>query len=281
MKAASLLTCALFLAACGGSTPAAETPPTSTESAASGSPVEFGSIDAAIAGSHRPDDQRARDQYRHPRETLAFFGVEPGSRVVELWPGGQGWYTAILAPLVHDDGHLTVVAPDNRYLPTFRETLASQPAIYDRVELVTVEPADGTVPSFGPDGSADVVLTFRNFHNWMRDSYEDELLTAAFRVLRPGGVLGVVEHRGPDGMDREAMQRTGYVPEQTLIEAAQAAGFTLEERSEINANPADTHDHPEGVWSLPPSLRGGDVDRDRYVAIGESDRMTLRFRKPE
>jgi predicted methyltransferase len=261
----------VLLAACGGATaasrPAAE-------------PVVFGSLDAALSGSQRNEGESARDPHRHPSETLAFFGVTPSSRVVELWPGG-GWYTALLAPLVHDDGALSVVAADNQYLGRFRDRMASRPDVFDRVELVVIQPADGTELSFGPDGSADVVLTFRNFHNWMTGSYEDEVMAAAFRVLRPGGVLGVVEHHAPDGTDRETMVRTGYVTEQTIVETATAAGFTLQERSDINANPNDDHDHPEGVWSLPPAYRGGDEGRAEFAAIGESDRMTLRFVKPE
>lgn len=261
----------LLLVACGG----AATPSDTTPSA---EPVAFGSIDAALSGSHRSDPER--DRYRHPRETLAFFGVTPSSRVVELWPGG-GWYTAILAPLVHDQGHLRAVAAENRYLQGFRDFVAARPDLYDRVELVTIQPANGSALSFGEDGSADVVLTFRNFHNWMSGDYEDEVLAAAFRALRPGGVLGVVEHRASEGTDRARMIETGYVTEALVIETAQAAGFVLEERSELNANAADDHDHPNGVWSLPPVLRGGDEGREGFLAIGESDRMTLRFRKPE
>ncbi|MCZ7682648.1 MAG: methyltransferase domain-containing protein [Sandaracinaceae bacterium] len=272
-NALSILSLSALLG-CGG----AQAAPEVATSSAEASP--FGSIDAALSGAHRSEEDRARDGHRHPRETLEFFGVGPSSRVLELWPG-RGWYTAILAPLVHDDGQLRVVAADNRYLQGFRDTLAAQPSIFDRVELVVIQPADGSELSFGPDGSADVVLTFRNYHGWMNEQYEDEVLAAAFRVLRPGGVLGVVEHRAAAPTDRETVQRTGYVAEQTIIEAAQAAGFVLDERSEINANPADTRDHPNGVWSLPPTLRGGDEDRERFVAIGESDRMTLRFRRPE
>ncbi len=269
------LTLVLLLAGCGGASAArSTTTPASTE-APSADPLE-----AAVSAAHRSEEQRARDRHRHPQETLAFFGVQPSSRVVELWPGG-GWYTAILGPLLREEGHLTAVAARNRYLERFQQFIAAGPELYDRVELVEIEPADGAELSFGPDGSADVLLTFRNYHNWMSGSYEDEVLAAAFRVLRPGGVLGVVEHRGEPGMDREAMTRTGYVPEDVIIQAAQAAGFVLDERSEVNANPADDHDHPNGVWSLLPALRGGDEGREEFTAIGESDRMTLRFRRPE
>lgn len=267
-------TCALVLAGCGGTTPASTTTPVAAEAPAP-DPMR-----AAVEGSHRSEEHRARDAHRHPYETLSFFGVEPTSRVVELWPGG-GWYTAILGPLLREEGSLTAVAARNSYLQRFRDFVGASPERYDRVEVVEVEPADGAELSFGPEGSADVVLTFRNYHNWMNGSYEDEVLAAAFRVLRPGGVLGVVEHRGAPGMARADMIRSGYVPEDVVIQAAQAAGFVLDERAEINANPQDTRDHPHGVWSLPPALRGGDEGRERYVALGESDRMTLRFRRPE
>lgn len=263
-----------LLAGCGASGPTPTTPTVEPNE-----PVAD-PLATVIRGEHRSDEHRARDAHRHPHETLSFFGVQPTSRVVELWPGA-GWYTAILAPLVREEGQLTAVAARNQYLPRFHEFVASRPDLYDRIELVEIEPADGTELTFGPDGSADVVLTFRNFHGWMNNAYEDEVLAAAFRVLRPGGVLGIVEHRGQPGMSREDTERTGYVPEEAVIAAAQQAGFVLDERSEINANPADDHDHPHGVWSLPPTLRGGDEDREAFEAIGESDRMTLRFRRPE
>jgi predicted methyltransferase len=264
----------LLLAGCGGAS-ASGTTPTTPSAEATADPLR-----AAIDAPHRTEEMRARDRYRHPYETLSFFGVQPTSRVVELWPGG-GWYTSILGPYLREEGHLTAVAARNRYLQGFLDFVAANPELYDQVEVVQIEPADGTPLSFGPDGSADFVLTFRNYHSWMNGSYEDEVLAAAFRVLRPGGVLGIVEHRGEPGMDREAMTRTGYVPEDVVIAAAEAAGFVLDERSEINANPADDHDHPNGVWSLPPALRGGDEGREEFLAIGESDRMTLRFRRPE
>jgi predicted methyltransferase len=240
--------------------------------------VEFGSIDAALAGAHRSEENRARDRWRHPKETLAFFGVQPGQTVIELWPGGGGWYTEVLAPLLHDDGQLVAVAADNQYLANYRAVLARHPNIYDRVELRVVNPPDSI--SFGPDASADVVLTFRNVHNWNENGYAEAMFAAAFRVLKPGGTYGVVDHRAPEGSPAAADPESGYITEARVIELATAAGFVLEERSEVNANPNDTHDHPEGVWTLPPTLRLGEQDRERYVAIGESDRMTLRFRKP-
>lgn len=269
---------ALALAAgCGASRPA-----TQTAADTSRAPVAFGSLDAALDGAHRPAADRARDAYRHPRETLTFFGVRPGQTVVELSPGG-GWYTQILAPMLHDSGRLVAAIPSAegsraQYHRRFREFLATRPDLYDRVQVATLEPP--TTIELGPDGSADVVLTFRNLHGWINDNAAPQVFAAAFRVLRPGGVLGFVEHRAAAGADPAVSARQGYVSEAATIALAQAAGFTLEERSEINANPRDTRDYPEGVWSLPPTLRQGDTDRARYLAIGESDRMTLRFRKP-
>lgn len=256
--------------------------PTAPAAAANNTPVAFGSLDAALDGAHRPAADRARDVYRHPRETLTFFGVRAGQTVVELSPGG-GWYTQILAPLLHDSGRLVAAVPAAdgsraQYHRRFRDFLATRPDLYDRVQVATLEPPNNI--NLGPDGSADVVLTFRNLHGWINDNGAAQVFAAAFRVLRPGGVLGFVEHRAAAGADPAVSARQGYVSEAATIAFAQAAGFTLEERSEVNANPRDTRDYPDGVWSLPPTLRGGDTDRARFVAIGESDRMTLRFRKP-
>jgi predicted methyltransferase len=198
--------------------------------------------------------------------------------VIELWPGG-GWYTEILAPLLHEQGSLSAVVPTGKYLPPYQEFLASRPAVYDRVQLIEVNPP-GQPLSFGTDGAADVVLTFRNVHGWVTGGYAKQVHEAAFKALKPGGVFGVVEHRAQRGISAEESAKTGYISEDAEIALASAAGFVLEEKSEINANLRDTKDYPNGVWSLPPVLRGGDVDKDKYLAIGESDRMTLRFRKP-
>jgi predicted methyltransferase len=268
----------LALAAGCGSTNTQNRPQTPTQ----GAPVAFGSLDAALAGSHRPETDRARDTHRHPRETLTFFGVRPGQTVVELSPGG-GWYTQILAPLLHDQGQLIEAipaadGPRAQYAARFQTFVQSRPDLYGNVRTVTFEPPARI--ELGAPGSADVVLTFRNLHGWVNDNAADQVFAAAFQVLRPGGVFGLVEHRAAEGTDPHVTARQGYVSEAFTIERARAAGFTLEERSEINANPRDTKDYPEGVWTLPPTLRLGDRDRDRYLAIGESDRMTLRFRKP-
>ncbi len=267
-------------AACSSTT--ANQPGTTPAPAASNAPVAFGSLDAALAGAHRSEANRARDPHRHPRETLTFFGVQPGQTVIELSPGG-GWYTEILAPLLHDSGTLVAAipaadGPRARYHNRFQEFLRTRPDLYDRVRTVTLEPP-GTI-DLGPADSADVVLTFRNLHGWQNDNALDAVFSAAFRVLKPGGVFGVVEHRAAEGADPATSSRQGYLSQPYVVQVAQRAGFTLDEASEVNANPRDTRDHPEGVWTLPPTLRLGDRDRERYVAIGESDRMTLRFRKP-
>jgi predicted methyltransferase len=197
--------------------------------------------------------------------------------VVELWPG-RGWYSEILAPLEREHGKLVAVVPRGDYLQPYKDFLAAKPSVYDRVQVLEVSPpAELTL---GPDGSADVVLTFRNLHGWINGGYAQPLLDAVFRVLKPGGVFGIEEHRAPAGASPEASAKSGYVSEEATIAMATKAGLLLEERSEINANPKDTKDHPNGVWSLPPSYRGGDVERAKFAAVGESDRMTLRFRKP-
>jgi predicted methyltransferase len=244
---------------------------------------------AAIAGPQRSAENRARDVWRHPAETLGFFGIRPEMTVVEISPGG-GWYTEILAPYLREKGKLYAAAypreVPGEYADYYRKSreaydakLAAAPAVYDRV-VVT----DFLVPShpeMAPAGSADLVLTFRNIHNWVdAEQGERKVMEAAFRALKPGGVLGIVEHRTDKPVSREQMANLGYMPEAEVIAAAEAAGFRLEEKSEINANAKDTHDHPKGVWTLPPSLDLGEQDREKYLAIGESDRMTLRFRKP-
>ncbi len=234
---------------------------------------------------HRSAANRARDAHRHPAATLAFFNIEPTMTVLELAPGG-GWYTEILAPYLRGRGQLVAAVPPTdssnefrRNMATaFRQQLAERAAVYGEVRLVTLD-TPATI-ELGPEASVDAVLTFRNLHNWHKDERMEQVIAAAFRVLKPGGVFGVVEHRAPVDSALERINTTGYVPQAWAIERITAAGFVLEAQSEINANPRDTRDHPNGVWSLPPTYRGGDVDRARFEAIGESDRMTLRFRKP-
>ena len=279
----------LLLAACGGSSqqaPGANEPEPATAAETAQPPAEQAAeqpatteqaLPAILAGSHRSEQNRARDPHRHPAETLAFFGVQPTHTVVELWPG-RGWYTEILAPLVRERGQLIAAAPTGNYLQPFKDFLASRPDLYDRVQLVEVTPPEQI--SLGPDNSADVVLTFRNLHGWVGNGYAAEVHAAVFKVLKPGGVYGVVDHRAAPGTTAEQTKKSGYVPEDVAIKLATDAGLVLDARSDINANPKDTKDHSEGVWTLPPVLRLGDTDREKYQAIGESDRFTLRFRKP-
>lgn len=278
-----ILALSLLAPACGGADTTSGTTPeghTSAEEAHEPVSVETGSIDAALAGAHRSEENRARDAFRHPRETLAFFGLEPGMTVVEMSPGG-GWYTEVLAPVLRDHGRLVAAIPDpaeSEYGQRFMTFRQSRPEVYDQIDTVIFDLPERA--ELGPEGSADMVLTFRSTHGWINGGTAPQVYEAMFRVLRPGGVLGVVQHRADEGADAAETAPDGYVPEAAVIELAQNAGFVLEERSEINANAADDHDHPRGVWTLPPSLRLGDEDRAQWEAIGESDRMTLRFRKP-
>jgi predicted methyltransferase len=238
-------------------------------------------LTTVLAGSHRSEKNRARDVYRHPAETLTFFGLRDNMTVVELWPGG-GWYTEILAPVLKDHGQLYVTSNDpngpegnaTNGARKLRDTLAEKAPVYGNVKTAIIAPPDKI--ELGAPGSADMVVTFRNLHNWIGAGIAEKVMAAAFAVLKPGGVLGLEEHRAQPGQDI----KTGYVEESVAIRYAESAGFKLVEKSEINANPKDTKDHPEGVWTLPPSLRLKDKDREKYMAIGESDRMTLKFVKP-
>ncbi|HEY4529069.1 MAG TPA: methyltransferase [Luteimonas sp.] len=242
-------------------------------------------LDQALAGTWRSPENVARDQYRHPRETLTFFGVESGRTVIEITPGG-GWYAEILAPWLRTGYVAAVVDPEARpegrardYATRSKDGLeklfAAKPAQFSDARVVLYDPA---APVFGPPGSADAVLTFRNVHNWRSDGVAEGMFKGFFDVLKPGGVLGVVEHRA--AADVPADDRSGYVGQDQVIALATAAGFRLDGSSEVNANPRDTRDHPNGVWTLPPSNNHDAEDRQMYQAIGESDRMTLRFVKP-
>ncbi len=244
-------------------------------------------LDKALGGSHRAESNRARDVYRHPKETLLFFGLQPHMHVVEITPGG-GWYTEVLALVLRDKGrlyaaHNHVDEGTSDYMRKSREAyvakLAKNPAVYDKVVVTSIDAPKHT--DIAPKGSADLVLTFRNVHNWTAAGNDEVNFRAFFDALKPGGVLGVVEHRAKEGTSVEDMKRSGYMTESYVIRLAERAGFKLAARSEINANPRDTKDHPNGVWSLPPVVRGGAQDRDKFMAIGESDRMTLRFVKPK
>ena len=243
-------------------------------------------IDQAMVGSHRAETNKARDKYRHPRETLLFFGIKPDMTVVEITPG-RGWYTEILAPVLRDRGeYYAAVFPINEKSPDFakqndafyRGMLSGNPELYGKVKLsVMTAPAVEVAPA----GSADMVLTFRNVHNWAKAGSADAMFKGFYDALKPGGVLGVIDHRAKAGTSFQRQIDSGYMTEAYVIEAAQKAGFKLDGKSEINANPKDTADHPGGVWNLPPNLRGvADADKSKYLAIGESDRMTLKFVKP-
>lgn len=253
-------------------------------------------FDLALAGAHRSVEHRERDDARNPRDTLQFFGWKPSLTVLEVWPGG-GWYTEILAPLTRPAGafYAAGFGATGDELPEWRanmhgrlaEKLAGNPEIYDHVVLTALWPPSHATPA--PPESVDLALVFRNVHSWMRAGIEEEMFNAIARTLKPGGALGVVQHRAEDGVDEEQMRASGYVSEAHVIALAAGAGLELEERSDINANPRDSRDHPEGVWTLPPTLRHcstmedkalRDECEERYRAIGESDRMTLRFRKP-
>jgi len=264
------------------STPAAPAASRSAESASQGTR----SLDGVLAGDWRTPEFTARDAARHPKETLTFFGVRPDQTVIEITPGG-GWYAEILAPYLQADGQYVAAvwddsAPDARPYyaklnQALREKFASRPELFGQAKVV---PFNTEAPDFGAPGSADVVLTFRNAHNWVKGGVADVYFRAFFDVLKPGGTLGVVDHRAKPGTTPEQMAESGYVTEDVIIGIAQAAGFELAGRSEVNANPNDTASHPNGVWSLPPSNRHDPADAEKYRAIGESDRMTLRFVKP-
>ncbi len=235
-------------------------------------------IVAAVASSARTPANRARDGYRHPAETLAFFGVTPTQTVVEFIPGG-GWYTEILAPMVKGRGRYVAFVPTSQ-AERIRTTLAGKAALYGATQVQAIDFKTGV--STMPAGTADVVVTFRNVHNLlMQDdpAVADRVFKAFYAMLKPGGVLGVVDHRLPEAMDTAREKSSGYLKRSTIVRLAQNAGFKLAGESEINANPKDTHDHSEGVWTLPPTYQLKDVDRAKYAAIGESDRLTLKFVK--
>ncbi len=245
-----------------------------------------------LAGTQRSEANRARDPYRHPKATLLFFGIRPEMRVLEVWPE-PGWYTEVIAPLLRDKGqyYAGVIAADpasrnitNR-LQEFRAKLASRPDLYGHVEVVTF-PTDGSDAL--PPESVDMIVTFRNLHDWMARDQASLAFATMYRALKPGGVLGVVDHRAARGTPQEPKTpdpkaRSGYVDEDYAVKLIEAQGFKLEAKSQVNSNPRDTKDYPQGVWTLPPTYRLGDVDREKYAAIGESDRFTLKFvklRKP-
>jgi predicted methyltransferase len=267
--AAAVTACALLLGACA---------------AYSSRQSTVDELDTILGGNQRSEENRARDVYRHPNKTLLFFGIRPEMRVLEVWPE-PGWYTEIIAPLLRAKGkyYAAVIAPDpsssynTKRLESYRQKLAARPDLYDRVVVVTM-PTDGS--AVVAPGSLDMVVTFRNLHNWMSDNEASQVFATLFQALKPGGVLGIVEHRGNPAVPQDPKAKSGYVNEDYAIRLIEAQGFKLVAKSEVNANPKDTKDYEQGVWTLPPTYRLGARDHDKYAAIGESDRFTLRFVKP-
>lgn len=236
-------------------------------------------------GEHRSESNRVRNESRNPVETLQFFGLAADMTVIEILPS-RGWYTEIMAPYLRDHGkyyaaHFSPNASAS-YMPpnlrNFEEKITTDPDLYGKITVRHLNPPNEVV--IAPAESADMALTFRNVHNWIMAGQEHEYFATFYKALKPGGVLGVVEHRAKPDAGMDVMRTTGYVTEAYVKEVAAAAGFEFAGNSELNANPKDPTVHPEGVWTLPPNYRMGDVDRDKYMAIGESDRMTLKFVKP-
>lgn len=242
-------------------------------------------LDTILTGSHRSPENSARDRARHPKETLLFFGIRPEMKVLEVWPE-PGWYTEIIAPLVREHGkyYAAVIAadPQSKYvtarLADYQQKLASKPDTYGAVEVVTF-PADGS--DVVPPESVDMAVTFRNIHNWLARDSAVAAFATLYKAIKPGGVLGVVEHRGNPAVQQDPKAKSGYVNEDYAIHLIEEQGFKLVGKSQVNANPKDTKDYEQGVWTLPPTYRLGDKDRQRYTDIGESDRFTLKFVKPK
>ena len=237
-----------------------------------------------ITADHRTPKYAARDTYRHPAQTLTFFGLRPDMTVVEIWPGG-GWYTEIIAPYLKSRGkyyaaHRNRDTENKRILAGIKRydaKLAARPELYAAVVVTELSRKKADI---APPATADMVLTFRNVHNWMKFGFDAVIFQAMYKALKPGGILGVVEHRADPDEFPDPQTLSGYVQEEQVIEMARAAGFKFLAKSEINANPKVSRDHPKGVWTLPPSMRLKDKDREKYLTIGESDRMTLKFIKP-
>jgi len=242
------------------------------------------SFDDIVVGDQRTEKEISRNAFRHPVDTLEFLNVQPDMTVVEIWPGG-GWYASILAPYLKDEGQYYAAHFDPESSVKFFRTMRSKfenrmqsHAAFSNVTLSTMAPPEKL--DIAPEGSADRVLTFRNVHNWMRNRSEQAVFNAFYKALKPGGIVGVIEHRAPENFTYEQMVKSGYVKESYVIQLAEKAGLELLGRSEINRNPQDTKNYVNGVWTLPPTLRVIDSQRDRMLSIGESDRMTLKFVKP-
>jgi predicted methyltransferase len=237
---------------------------------------------STLASPARSPGAVARDSTRHPVEELRFFGLQPTMSVVELWPGG-GYWTDILGPYLATGGHYYIALPppgdaeQDAGVKRFHERVAAEK---DRLGTLHETALGAGHFNIAPPGSADLVLTFRNLHNWMHDGYADQALTAAFKALKPGGILGIEEHRGRNDKPQDPKAKDGYVREDYTITLVKNAGFEYVASSEMNANPRDTKDWIDGVWTLPPTLSQGPKDRERYVAVGEADNYVLKFRKP-
>jgi len=249
-------------------------------------PTLKAAVSAALKGKHRKPTSAPRDVYRHPLETLEFFGLKPGMTVLEYGPG-DGWYTEVLAPVLASKGKLIVTGADPNGPPESRGTFYGQrlkrfldnaPEVYGKVESVVVT---GPAPKLGIDGKLDMIIIARGLHGMARDKVLTGFLPEVFNALKPGGIVGIEQHRAKADADPNESAKKGYLPEAWVIQQFEAAGFKLEAKSEINANPKDTKDYPEGVWTLPPTFELKDKDRAKYAEIGESDRMTLRFVKPK
>jgi predicted methyltransferase len=237
---------------------------------------------AAVGSPARSANHVARDAARHPVEELTFFGLKSGMTVVELWPGG-GYWTDILGPYLAAKGSYYIALPtpgdaeEDAGVKRFQAHVAAEK---DRLGSLHETRFGAGSYDIAPPGSADLVLTFRNLHNWMEAGYADQALAAAFKALKPGGILGIEEHRGRNDQPQDPKAKNGYVRQDYTIALAKKAGFELAGSSEVNANPRDTKDWVDGVWTLPPTLSQGEKDRAKYLAIGEADNFVLAFRKP-
>lgn len=283
MRKTQILFVGGLLAACSTTSPTPEATP-QAETQPEIVPKELPkTLEEAVAPTFRRPENVLRDSYRHPLETLKFFGIKPNMTVVEIWPG-TGWYAEILAPFLSNQGQYVaaIVPPEkNEYFKKAYDTLSGWAKNHPNVKMNYVSFTPPDITNFVKPESADMVLTFRNVHNWTSQNAAEQAFAAFYSALKPGGVLGVVEHRQNEKAKVDAKDKSGYVKQSEVIRLATKAGFKLDAKSEVNANPKDTKNYPQGVWTLPPTLALKDQDRAKYLAIGESDRMTLRFIKPK